>query len=465
MNDIVDNIGLDNTPESKSDIFKVIVIAELLLLVNMHELKVIPTTGGYLSIGEFVMFAIVVIASVVWLLKPALRHHTKLIVPVLAILYVSAASMLLSSHKGIALRVLFRWSIEGGTLFLAVSLLSNHRIYANALVRSALLLLTASFIIELGTLMENNMLIRVSHLFRPKLFYGYYRAMGVFENPTILGIVSVFGALLALHCATKKAIPVYESILGLISSCGLFILSATLNGWFVVTLVCITMVMGLLFLKKWKTPLITVIFIVVAVMLVYHYHPTSRERIDELFNDISTHANAAKTTHLRIMLWKAGVKAWLANPWLGVGPGVFSFRVQDYGPSYLANAGYNAHNGPIGILSEIGLIGFEAVAALLYVIFKPLYASTKGIDRLWIITWFIALTGSQLIDFTFYSYSFALYVIIIVVYLYQTCRIPLASAMGSVRNSASGKRQESFPGKPVTNMYKAAIFQRENQNL
>jgi O-antigen ligase len=93
--------------------------------------------------------------------------------------------------------------------------------------------------------------------------------------------------------------------------------------------------------------------------------------LESVFDRFSTliSSPAGETVYLRLTLWSFAVKAFLANPLTGIGPGCFRYvqeiiptlRLTEVGPWV---RGLTAHNLFLHYLAETGLIGATALAAL-----------------------------------------------------------------------------------------------------
>lgn len=92
--------------------------------------------------------------------------------------------------------------------------------------------------------------------------------------------------------------------------------------------------------------------------------------------------NPAETVYLRLILWTAAWKAFIANPITGVGIGNFKIvgdivtEMKFYAEWYYIS-GMSAHNVILHYLAETGIIGATAIAALAGVNLKIAYRSLK----------------------------------------------------------------------------------------
>jgi O-antigen ligase len=334
-------------------------------------------------------------------------------------LAVSFISMIISDDRAMAFRVWFRWCVEAGMLFFSISLLGRKNI-GGVFARAALWLMVVCVAVEAGRIMKVGAIISFSRLFRDYVLFGmdYPRAFGIFEIPTVAGSVSVFCIMLSIHVMNRRVVHYFEGAVMLVCSVVIFAMSASLNSWFILALAAVVSVTGMYLLGYRKSIALPALCIAVFLASVYWLHPDTHRRVNNLVKMLLENSFAA-ASNSRTLIWKAALRAWLENPWLGLGPNVFSMHVGDYllEDSNLTD-GLNAHNGFLGVLSETGLLGFTAMSVLLYKVFKPLFDFTRGGHRVWVGAWTAALIGSQVFDFNFYSYRFVMFCVIIVGFLY-----------------------------------------------
>lgn len=81
----------------------------------------------------------------------------------------------------------------------------------------------------------------------------------------------------------------------------------------------------------------------------------------------------------RQLWWSGGLQMFVEHPLLGVGLGRFPKVLLEYEPE--APARENAHNLPLQILAEMGIVGFALFAAVAYKIVAVLVQTAKGKNR------------------------------------------------------------------------------------
>jgi len=401
------------------DFMKAVVVFVFLLLISMQNLKVASVFGGKVSAGEIVLGVVLSAASVIWIVRRQHMRYGELLRPVAMAVVVSFISMIISDDRGMAFRVWFRWCVEAGMLFFSISLLGRRDI-GGALARAALWLMVVCVVVEAGRIMKVGSIISFSLLFRDYVLFelDYPRAFGIFEIPTVAGSVSVFCIMLSIHGMYRRAVPYVEGVVTLVCAAAMFIMSAGLNSWFILTLAAFVSIIGTYRLGYRKSAGLAALCIAALPASVYWLHPYTHYRAD-YFIEMLLKNSLSAASNSRTFLWKAALRAWFENPWLGLGPNVFSLHVSDYlFEDVDLTGGLNAHNGLLGVLSETGLLGFAAVSVLLFKVFKPLFDAAGGGGRVWISAWTAALVGSQVFDFNFYSYRFVMFCVIITAFLY-----------------------------------------------
>ncbi len=78
---------------------------------------------------------------------------------------------------------------------------------------------------------------------------------------------------------------------------------------------------------------------------------------------------------VRWQYWKASAQMFGDHFWTGVGPGNFSYYYSHYKPAAALESVTDPHNFPLSILTQYGILGF---AGFIFMIFLPLWNSTKG---------------------------------------------------------------------------------------
>ncbi|MHB8893955.1 MAG: O-antigen ligase family protein [Candidatus Geothermincolia bacterium] len=94
-------------------------------------------------------------------------------------------------------------------------------------------------------------------------------------------------------------------------------------------------------------------------------------------NDVTSFSGNDSSAGDRLLAWKAAGKMFLDRPFTGVGWGLFSEKVRDYGH----NKKIIAHNTPLSVLAETGLFGFLLFTALIVVNLRELITMARVWER------------------------------------------------------------------------------------
>jgi O-antigen ligase len=111
---------------------------------------------------------------------------------------------------------------------------------------------------------------------------------------------------------------------------------------------------------------------IIGSVLLYLFNNIIRERINQIFNDLSLFVTGVTSTSIgaRLLMWKAALEMLISNPLFGVGPGDYKSSI-----SAFVSAGrfpesilrYNQpHNMYLFALATTGLIGFFALVFIFY---------------------------------------------------------------------------------------------------
>ncbi|MEO8391821.1 MAG: O-antigen ligase family protein [Chloroflexota bacterium] len=109
----------------------------------------------------------------------------------------------------------------------------------------------------------------------------------------------------------------------------------------------------------------------------------------ELVNNLDTRISRTEetddtiTTNVRLGFWRAGFDMWVDHPFDGVGVGLFSRFLPQYGAAYVPTHYliYGAHNSYVAMLSETGLIGFVLFIAMHVVALRWYWRALRGEDE------------------------------------------------------------------------------------
>ena len=84
--------------------------------------------------------------------------------------------------------------------------------------------------------------------------------------------------------------------------------------------------------------------------------------------DITDYAGHDSSAGDRLLAWRGGIQMVIDHPLFGVGWGLFNENIRSYGH----NKKILAHNTPLSVLAETGILGFIFFVAILYYNFKQL---------------------------------------------------------------------------------------------
>jgi len=109
------------------------------------------------------------------------------------------------------------------------------------------------------------------------------------------------------------------------------------------------------------------------------------------------------TADARLGWWIAGIRMFLAHPWVGVGLGAYGTAFPFFKPLVAQNTLY-AHSFPVQIISEIGLIGLVGILLLVGISWRQLSAQNPSTreDQAYRATLLMLLTFSVATLFTDY---------------------------------------------------------------
>ena len=115
---------------------------------------------------------------------------------------------------------------------------------------------------------------------------------------------------------------------------------------------------------------------------------TPRSYIEKM-QTITQAAESSKrsSSQIRLNLWKIGLVMTIRNPFFGVGPGNYPYKINEYGREVLGDmdevwylAGRITHNAFINVSSELGISGFLVFMALIVIAYKDAAFSQSILD-------------------------------------------------------------------------------------
>lgn len=202
------------------------------------------------------------------------------------------------------------------------------------------------------------------------------RAVGVFNQPVVNGLVLVVGFLVSMLIVFHKSErPVLRSFAGLVALASVYsvYLTHTRVVWLSFALV---VVIAIVVAKGFRTGFVIVLVGMAAVVLTNWSRFTSADRtaggvgspdeIQDRLNNIAT------------SLW-----AFVREPWFGWGIGRFAavntYHHQQWSPStpWVRGYGIPSHLDSLGILVELGIVGLGLWLVILALLFRRLLGATR----------------------------------------------------------------------------------------
>jgi O-antigen ligase len=301
------------------------------------------------------------------------------------------------------LKWLFRYAQFIGTACLLLFLFSRDktlcRFFLKAVIGVALLLGLIS-VIEVSLEGVSQVLAETFRSGERQVFNGWTRCAATLPHPNIFGCYMAIGILLLLHLSEHKKIHLGIFLPGLLLLSLALGLSSSRNA-----ILTLLIPMGLLMCSRLhiKRKLLTLLIS----LLIFTVLTPAGPRLAQLVTTknlpqktaaiqrpepTATGKDAAQkrklrrqkqtqqppppnTVKLRIMLGQSAVDMFQDHPLFGIGPGGYNQALKDYAPPALLaaerdkiNHNYlNAHNGPLNILAEFGLVGTGCMLFLILV--------------------------------------------------------------------------------------------------
>ena len=242
----------------------------------------------------------------------------------------------------------------------------------------------------------------------------YPRISSIVQGPNQLGVLMALAVIFSLTLYHRKILSKGECYLALLPFLALTCLSASRNGWLVLTIGLLLV----LFYKITKPKTFLILAILWIVFLLSF--PVSAERIIPNFqllqinpsveNSVSIETlpstspqaeeNKDSSDEVRMKLWKAAIAESINRPITGIGVGVFAEHI---GSRLYKRTGFHAHNIFLSVLVELGIPGLViflgAIACLIVIVkHKPPAIAIP----------LILIGCSQQVDFFINDYTFAI---------------------------------------------------------
>ncbi|OGO78674.1 MAG: hypothetical protein A2Y23_00805 [Clostridiales bacterium GWB2_37_7] len=182
-------------------------------------------------------------------------------------------------------------------------------------------------------------------------FGNLIRIYSTMRNPNMFAAYLTFNISYAVAYFIKKKADIYVAINIMLSSISL-ILTYSRGGFF-------ALAGAMLFIIIVSRELKVVYYLMIMVFLYYSYNfmqSTYRSDLSKLIIDSSS--------MYRVEIWKASWKLFVENILFGSGPGSVT-KLLSYSSDKLKGVIMHSHNIPLYILSETGIFGLAAFAALL----------------------------------------------------------------------------------------------------
>lgn len=200
------------------------------------------------------------------------------------------------------------------------------------------------------------------------LYLKRSRAIGLLVTPNGLGMISGFmliisiGYLLKIRESRSRFWPIVLIAIGL--QLGALIVSFSRGSWLASMAALFVLCLQLLLQSKKLKPVLALLLVTLLVGgLVLSQSEPVRRRFVSSFSVASNQD--------RIRVWSAAVNMIKANPWVGVGGGNFPVVYSEYKTENgRARSMAFAHNMPLHIAAEFGVLGLLPFAAMIWIALK-----------------------------------------------------------------------------------------------
>ncbi len=218
--------------------------------------------------------------------------------------------------------------------------------------------------------------------------HSYYpRVSSVFNNPNVFGSYCVVIFAIVFSTFILRRVNRNWFLLGSVSE----VISITFSG----SRNAVVVLAFLLALSWWmfRAERKTLAWVIGVFLIVAMGYPSTRTRF------LVDSATVSRALQDRPSIWKAAIKGWEANPWLGVGPGNFRLVNARYGGPG-GEGVYHAHSLFLDFLVSLGICGLVWLIGCLGYIWSRVYGFIKRGGSV-VVSWpFLAAVLSQ----TFFDY-------------------------------------------------------------
>jgi O-antigen ligase len=394
-----------------------------LLSTGMQMVVVFKIGGRGISVGELTLLIFLFLSGSHFAKKQYIEFFKPQVVCGGILTFVILLSVFLASDINVSVRYFIRYAIQIWLLIFTVALFAGNKHISDIFAKAALFLIIVNASLGILSQIHPVFFLKIGRLFHDFAYYEatYPREYGIYPHPGIFGSVGVAGIFLALHCAFRNVIGKYFATTAVICGIIMLVLSGSRNPWFALVLGALTSFFALIKLGYWKKALQIGGAVGLLSLLLYAIHPLTRSRINLLFIHFFDNFNIRALTRGRTVIWQSAISAFGDSPWLGFGPGVFTFH--DKLNEDLARAGIkymlHGHNAVFTLIPEIGIIGCLAVLVFFILFNLPLIKATKGaIDIVWILGWTGMFAGFFVFDYYAYFYGFMVFCILIQAHLF-----------------------------------------------
>lgn len=310
-----------------------------------------------------------------------LLPQTPLNYGILAYLVVCVVSIFFSSNYLMSVKTFFLKTLQSILFYFAIAetLTSGKRIKIILYV-----LFASSFVLGIDGIYQY--FTRVDFLrHRPRIFED--RIYASFVTPNSFGCYLAMVLPFALSYFFMKIRLKISKIAYLILFLLLFaclLLTMSRGGWF-------AFLSSMLFMGLW-IPSLAVFFLILGLLVVAtepFHPPVLKERLKNFF--IFTDNSSVD----RKIIWQAGWKMFLSNPWFGVGLGAFMFNFRKFVVDGYPYGVPYAHNCYLQMASEVGVIGLFSFLSILVLFFYHGIKILNSYNRSY--SWYILLASQAAI--------------------------------------------------------------------
>lgn len=378
----------------------------LYLLFCLQHVVIGSGLDSGISLGSTALRLVAVGAALAFVISdrgvaPGLRAPFAAICACLCVLAVSAA---LSEHRLIAVKFGVRYATQLLMLWCVLHTVVSYPQLRGAMGRALVLALWIGLLIGFGHRLGIDGVARLGLMFHgPDPLRYAPRLIGLYEHPATFGAIAVVVAVMAVQLWTERAIGMLSLVAAIAGAALALILTEARNP--VVPLLALAAIVTLTRRGRQRRLALAALALSAALVALMIWR-----RYDEL-TSASRESLATMFSLGRTYIWQGAFEAWMQHPWWGLGPGVFQYLTPDFTGGRFLRGELHAHDLVLGILSETGLMGLIAMAALAIVIARPGWTGRHGAaGRRWVLIWLVVVTGLGLFDFYLPFHGFSLHV-------------------------------------------------------